>query len=89
MGYAVTTTTPAARDIDDCAGRNAKLRGRIEAAIKALADDPRPSGAKVLQGALAPQLRVRVGDYRIIYLVDDRRRLVTILRVRKRSDVYG
>lgn len=44
-------------------------RGRLRGAITLLGQDPRPPGARALRGR--PGFRVRVGDYRIIYTVDD------------------
>lgn len=61
---------------------------RINEAIRALANEPRPSGTRKLKGALGGW-RLRVGDYRIVYQVDDTARIVTIVRVRHRRDVYG
>lgn len=59
---------------------------RIQQAINALAKTPRPSGAKMLKGDSA--FRVRVGNYRILYEIDDSTRTVTIYRVKHRRDVY-
>lgn len=61
---------------------------RINQHILALRDDPRPPGVRKLQGDLEGW-RVRVGDYRIVYQVDDDAKTVTIVRVRHRRDVYG
>lgn len=61
-------------------------RPRIQAAIALLAQDPRPPGARALQGR--DGLRVRVGDYRIIYLVTDDVLLVTVVKFGHRRDVY-
>lgn len=63
-----------------------KDRGRIHGAITLLAHDPRPPGARPLQGR--PGLRVRVGDYRIIYTVQDDVLLVVVVTVGHRRDVY-
>ena len=60
---------------------------RINERILALRDDPRPAGVRKLQGQ-QEGWRIRVGDYRVIYLVDDSARSVTIVRVRHRRDVY-
>ncbi len=60
--------------------------GRVDAAILALADDPRPPGCARLKGRA--ELRIRVGDYRIVYAVDDGRRVVEVLNVAHRRDVY-
>ncbi|MGH3277144.1 MAG: type II toxin-antitoxin system RelE family toxin [Streptosporangiaceae bacterium] len=60
---------------------------RIQAAAEALCNDPRPAGAKMLTGSHG-LLRIRVGDYRIVYTVDDERRIVRIADIGHRSDIY-
>lgn len=60
---------------------------RVNERILALRDDPRPTGVRKLQGQ-QEGWRIRVGDYRVIYLIDDTARLITIVRVRHRRDVY-
>ena len=62
-------------------------RSGLLAAMRALADDPRPAGARPLKGH-RPWLRIRVGDYRVIYTVDDRDQVVTVAVVGPRRDVY-
>jgi mRNA interferase RelE/StbE len=62
-------------------------RGRIAKRIDRLADDPRPADAKKLS-ANASLYRVRVGDYRIIYQVEDDALLVLVVRIGTRGDVY-
>jgi mRNA interferase RelE/StbE len=59
---------------------------RVRGAIALLAQDPRPPGARALQGR--PSLRVRVGDYRIVYTVQDDVLLVVVVRLGHRRDVY-
>jgi len=63
-----------------------KDRQRIVAAILSLADDPRPSGCRKLSGR--DKYRIRCGDYRVVYSVQDVILVVTIVRVGHRSDVY-
>jgi mRNA interferase RelE/StbE len=55
--------------------------------MRALAHDVRPVGATALQ-AYRPWLRIRAGDYRMIYAVDDAARMVTVAVVGHRRDVY-
>ena len=62
------------------------MRDRIVAAIDGLAVEPRPSGAVKLAGR--GDFRIRVGDYRIVYAVDDAERLVLVARIAHRRDVY-
>lgn len=61
---------------------------RIVEAVEELAEDPRPTGCRKLKGALHTY-RIRVGDYRVIYKVDDISRIVTVQRVRHRKDAYN
>lgn len=61
-------------------------RKRIQGAIALLAQDPRPPGATSLRGR--DGLRVRVGDYRIIYTVQDDVLLVVVVSLGHRKDVY-
>jgi mRNA interferase RelE/StbE len=63
-----------------------QVRRRIQGAIALLARDPRPPSARALQGR--PGLRVRVGDHRIIYTVEDDMLLVVVVRLGHRRDVY-
>ena len=60
---------------------------RVKDAIEALASNPRPPGCKKL--VQRDGWRIRVGDYRIIYEIDDLRRVVTVLDVGHRSDIYS
>lgn len=63
-----------------------QARRRVQGAIGLLAQDPRPPGARALRGRLG--LRVRIGDYRIIYTVEDDVLLVVVVRLGHRRDVY-
>jgi mRNA interferase RelE/StbE len=63
------------------------LKQRIGVQIEALSLDPRPPGAKTLQGGNG-QLCIRVGDYRVIYRVQDDKLLVLVLNVGHRSNIY-
>jgi mRNA interferase RelE/StbE len=64
-----------------------QIRRRVQGAIALLAQDPRPPGARALQGR--PGLRVRVGDYRIIYTIEDDVLLVVVVRLGHRRDIYN
>lgn len=55
--------------------------------IKSLATQPRPSGPEKLAGRTIPY-RVRQGNYRVIYSVDDQERVVDVVKVGHRRDVY-
>jgi mRNA interferase RelE/StbE len=60
---------------------------RIAKAIDNLGNDPRPSGATALQGE-SGLLRIRVGDYRIIYSIDDTVLTVLVVAIGHRREVY-
>jgi len=61
---------------------------RVAAAIDALAENPRPRGCLLLRDYHPPTWRVRVGDWRILYEVDDDAGMVTVTGVRHRSKAY-
>jgi mRNA interferase RelE/StbE len=63
------------------------MRPRIEGAIALLAEDPRPPASRPLRGH--PGYRVRVGDYRIIYTVQDNVLLIVVVTLGHRREVYG
>lgn len=62
------------------------VREHLADAIDDLARHPRPPGAKRLVGLQG--YRIRKGDYRVLYTVDDRARLVRVYRVGHRREVY-
>jgi mRNA interferase RelE/StbE len=62
------------------------VRPRIHGAIALLAHDPRPPSARALRGR--PGLRVRVGDYRIIYIIEDAALVVVVVALGHRREVY-
>lgn len=59
---------------------------RVVTRIQGLAQQPRPAGCEKLSGQ--ERYRVRQGDYRIIYAVDDESRTVEIVRIGHRREVY-
>jgi mRNA interferase RelE/StbE len=85
MTYTIEISTSAAKAVDKLAKAN---RLRIVGAIELLSVDPRPPGAKMLRGGEHGRWRVRVGDYRIVYAIEDDRLLVLVLRVAHRREVY-
>ena len=62
-------------------------QGRIYDRAMALADDPRPAGCEKLKG-FTDAYRVRQGNYRIVYTIDDVLTIVTITRIAQRGQVY-
>jgi mRNA interferase RelE/StbE len=80
------TLAPAARKALK-AVRDTRLRGRIVRALQGLEEEPRPSGAKRLVG-LGGTLRIRVGDWRILYEVREQEVVVLVVRIGPRGEVY-
>lgn len=64
-----------------------KLRERVRKAIDGLAINPRPRTSKKLEGE-DHYYRIRIGDYRVVYHIDDKVSIVLIERIRHRGDVY-
>ena len=62
-------------------------RQRIVKRVQALAADPRPFGCEKLAGPGA-LFRIRQGHYRILYLVDDPQRTVSIVKIGHRREIY-
>ena len=84
MAYRIVVTAEARRNL--LALPKDVLR-RVDACIRALAATPRPRRTKRIKGV--PDLwRVRVGDYRILYTIEDRNLLIVVVRVGHRRDVY-
>ncbi|MFM9969635.1 MAG: type II toxin-antitoxin system RelE family toxin [Burkholderiales bacterium] len=60
---------------------------RILKHIESLIDEPRPSGVTKLEGS-KDQWRIRIGDWRVVYRIDDKEKLVDISVVRNRRELY-
>jgi mRNA interferase RelE/StbE len=84
MAYTVAFSPSAAREFRKLAR---EIQHRLRPRIDALADDPRPAGAKKLKSR-EDLWRIRAGDYRIVYEVRNRNLLVLVVRVAHRRDVY-
>jgi mRNA interferase RelE/StbE len=81
--YEVRLLPAAAREYRRLQG---PLRDRIRVAVDSLAATPRPTGVVKLAGR--DDYRIRVGEYRIVYAVDDSERLVIVARIAHRREVY-
>ena len=83
--YTVNIGSGAERDMADL---HPTVQAAVDRRVLTLADDPRPHGAKPLKGRLKGLWRVRAGEHRIVYAVDDRARTVTVYAVGPRGGVY-
>lgn len=77
----------AERDLKKFGRRNPRDYERVMAAVRYLAENPRPATAKPLTGRRG-SWSLRVGDYRVIYTTNDDARVVTVLGVAHRREVY-
>ena len=84
MRYTVTIKSSARRALSKLPNDAAE---RIARAIDELESNPRPHGVKKLAGH-ENLWRVRVGDYRIVYTIEDNRLLVLVVKIGNRGDVY-
>ncbi len=82
--YRVVLTASAEKELKKLPSRAA---ARIISRLENLASNPRPSGCKKLIGG-DREWRIRAGDYRVVYTIDDARSLVEVTRIRHRSVVY-
>jgi mRNA interferase RelE/StbE len=83
MSYTVSILPRAQRQL---AKLPSDVYERVRDALRALAEEPRPHGCLKLTGREG--WRIRVGQYRVIYEIDDANRTVTILDIGHRRDVY-
>ena len=84
-GYRILVKLSAAKEIEAVGSKDD--RRRIVERISALASDPRSTKTEKLAG-YDDRYRVRQGHYRIVYLIDDPTRRITIFKVGHRKDVY-
>jgi len=83
--YRLLIKPSAAKEVEKVGSK--RDRRRIVQKIGGLAAEPRPSGAEKLAG-YDDRYRMRQGNYRVVYLIDDARLEVTVYKVGHRKDVY-
>ena len=84
MSYAVFIIRSVEKEIERL---SVAIQARLSTKILSLESNPRPRGVKKLSGR--EEYRLRVGDYRILYIIDDRKHIVTVVAVGHRREVYG
>jgi mRNA interferase RelE/StbE len=83
--YSVLIKTSAGKELAAVASKND--REKLVARIQALATNPRPHRSQKLAG-YADRYRLRQGNFRIVYLIDDEASVVTIFKIGDRKEVY-
>lgn len=81
--YVVSLKRSAERELERLP---TQVHDRIVERLLTLKEDPRPVGVRKLRGREG--YRIRSGNYRVLYLIDDKRKVVEILSVAHRRDVY-
>jgi len=66
---------------------SAKHFHRVISSIKGLAENPRPRNCRKLSGS-RNDWRIRVGDYRVVYEIDDGQKIINVMLVRHRREAY-
>ena len=84
VSYRIEIKSSAAKELEKLPRQ---MVSRVVAAIKGLAETPYPQGVRKLVG-FEHTYRVRVGDYRILYDVLDKKLVIEIIRIRHRKDAY-
>lgn len=82
--YTLAILPSAARELD---ALDDGLFARIDRKVAQLAQNPRPAGCKKLKG-YKDLWRVRVGDWRVVYIINDATKLVSVTRIAHRREVY-
>ena len=85
MAYTVDLAPAAQRDLKKF---DPPVQKQLTDRIEDLQDDPRPVGCKTLKGEKKKFYRIRDGDYRIIYEINDSSQVATVLTVRHRKNAY-
>ena len=81
--YRLLIENRATKEVESLHG---EILDRLVKAIGSLKQNPRPHGVKKL--FTEDGWRIRVGDYRVLYIIDDKQKLVTIYRVKHRREAY-
>ncbi len=82
--YAVELKPSARKELESLPD---SVLARVFRKLESLADDPRPPGCKKLKG-YKDHWRVRIGDWRVVYIIDDAERLLSVTRIAHRREVY-
>ncbi|MCJ7778694.1 MAG: type II toxin-antitoxin system RelE/ParE family toxin [Sedimentisphaerales bacterium] len=81
--YNVIFTKSSVKELDDVPRKDTQ---RILKRVSELAAEPRPMGCEKLSAR--PLYRIRQGDYRIVYFIDDSKKIVDVIKVGHRREIY-
>ena len=83
MSYAVSIRRSAQKELQSIPS---PFHENITEKVLSLGSTPRPPGCKILRGS--DKWRIRIGNYRLIYEIDDGAKAVIVIKIAHRSDVY-
>ena len=84
MSYKIIISKSVQKQINDLPSQ---IRNRVVEKIQSLAQEPRPSDVVKLKG-FGKEYRIRIGDYRVRYEIDDSSQIIRLLQCKHRRDVY-
>jgi mRNA interferase RelE/StbE len=85
VSYGILLSVRARRELRDLPN---KVIARLDTKLLALASEPRPAGCKKLKTSTNDGWRIRVGNYRILYPIDDNAKRILVYRIGHRRQVY-
>lgn len=85
MSYEIEWAAPALRELRKL---ERPLTRRVLVAVTKPGEDPRPPGVRALTGHPPGTMRLRIGDYRVVYVIRDDHVVVTVVRIAHRREVY-
>jgi mRNA interferase RelE/StbE len=88
VAYRIELTPAAEKSLAKVAKNNRVLLRKIDQVLLSLTDSPVPANSKQLVGEDPPLYRIRVGDYRILYQIEDEVLVILVVHVGHRKDVY-
>ena len=83
MAYKVRIEKQASKALEKL---ESGIQKRVVVVIRSLADNPRPPGSKKMKNR--DSWRIRIGNYRVIYGINDEKSLIAVVKIGHRSDVY-
>jgi mRNA interferase RelE/StbE len=85
MSYRISIRKQALKELENLPLKESR---KVAAAIDELSQNPRPDGCKKLKGEHEFIWRIRVGDYRVLYKIEDEIKVVEVGKISDRKDVY-
>lgn len=85
MSYAIRISRQALKELERLPATETR---RISEAVNNLSENPRPAGCKKLKGEKEYLWRIRVGNYRVIYSIDDAVKIIEVRKIGDRKNVY-